>query len=285
MVSNKTQKLKSLKAGRPPLAKSSRTMSRRASRTLINNHHQLHKKRRQAIAQGDKATETALNEELAKLGGLEKYQKASLQGQSQDRGGDTSKVLLEWLPVTELRKSERKLRMLEVGSLSTQNACTTSGLFDMVHIDLNSQEPGIEQQDFMERPVPEGESEKFDIISLSLVLNYVPEAEGRGQMLYRTLSFLRETSEQSDPGAVGPTFPSLFVVLPRSCVTNSRYFTEERLEELMNALGYQKLRDKLTQKLTYSLWKRVGVPVDRMKFPKKELNPGKTRNNFVITLG
>lgn len=260
-------------------------MSRRASRTLINNHHQLHKKRRQAIAQGDKATETALNEELAKLGGLEKYQKASLQGQSQDRGGDTSKVLLEWLPVTELRKSERKLRMLEVGSLSTQNACTTSGLFDMVHIDLNSQEPGIEQQDFMERPVPEGESEKFDIISLSLVLNYVPEAEGRGQMLYRTLSFLRETSEQSDPGAVGPTFPSLFVVLPRSCVTNSRYFTEERLEELMNALGYQKLRDKLTQKLTYSLWKRVGVPVDRMKFPKKELNPGKTRNNFVITLG
>uniref|UniRef100_A0A8H7K8Y5 25S rRNA adenine-N(1) methyltransferase n=1 Tax=Bionectria ochroleuca TaxID=29856 RepID=A0A8H7K8Y5_BIOOC len=285
MVSNKNQKLKSLKAGRPPLAKSSRTMSRRASRTLINNHHQLHKKRRQAIAQGDKATETALNEELAKLGGLEKYQKASLQGQSQDRGGDTSKVLLEWLPVTELRKSERKLRMLEVGSLSTQNACTTSGLFDMVHIDLNSQEPGIEQQDFMERPVPEGESEKFDIISLSLVLNYVPEAEGRGQMLYRTLSFLRETSEQSDPGAVGPTFPSLFVVLPRSCVTNSRYFTEERLEELMNALGYQKLRDKLTQKLTYSLWKRVGVPVDRMKFPKKELNPGKTRNNFVITLG
>ncbi|CAH0016551.1 unnamed protein product [Clonostachys rhizophaga] len=285
MVSTKNQRLKSLKAGRPPLAKSSRTMSRRASRALINNHHQLHKKRRQAIVQGDKATETALNEELAKLGGLEKYQKASLQGQSQDRGGDTSKVLLEWLPVTELRKSERKLRMLEVGSLSTQNACTTSGLFDMVHIDLNSQEPGIEQQDFMERPLPGDESEKFDIISLSLVLNYVPEAEGRGQMLYRTLSFLRETSEQSHPGVVGPTFPALFVVLPRSCVTNSRYFTEERLEELMNALGYQKLRDKLTQKLTYSLWKRVGDPADRRKFPKKELNPGKTRNNFVITLG
>ncbi|VUC26484.1 unnamed protein product [Clonostachys rosea] len=285
MVSTKNQKLKSLKAGRPPLAKSTKTMSRRASRALINNHHQLHKKRRQAIAQGDKATETALNEELAKLGGLEKYQKASLQGQSQDRGGDTSRVLLEWLPVTELRKSERKLRMLEVGSLSTQNACTTSGLFEMVHIDLNSQEPGIEQQDFMERPLPEDDSEKFDIISLSLVLNYVPEAEGRGQMLYRTLSFLRETSEQKDPGVLRPTFPSLFVVLPRSCVTNSRYFTEERLEELMTALGYQNLRDKLTQKLTYSLWKRVGDPADRSKFPKKELNPGKTRNNFVITLG
>lgn len=258
-------------------------MSRKASRTLINTHHQLEKQRRQAAVKGDTSTETRITSEIAKLGGLDHYQKASLQGQSLDRGGDTSKVLLEWLPVADLKKRAQPLHMLEVGSLSTRNACSTSGIFAMKHIDLNSQEPGITKQDFMERPLPKDDSEVFDIISLSLVLNFVPEAEGRGQMLLRTLSFLRPASDP--PTGSDELFPCLFVVLPRSCVDNSRYFTEARLDELMTMLGYVCTKTKMTQKLAYSLWKRTGAaPAKRPDFTKKEVNPGRTRNNFVMTL-
>lgn len=258
-------------------------MSRKASRTLINKHHQLEKQRRQAESKGDKEAEALITAEVEKLGGLDHYQKASLQGQSIDRGGDTSRVLLDWLPVSDLRKRDGPLKMLEIGALSTQNACSKSGIFEVTHIDLNSQEPGIEQQDFMERPLPTDGSEKFDILSLSLVLNFVPDAAGRGQMLLRTLSFLRTATDGLSESAEG-LFPSLFLVLPRSCVDNSRYFTEAKLEELMKALGYAQVKRKMTQKLAYWLWTRVhGLPMRIPEFTKKEINPGKTRNNFVVT--
>lgn len=284
MVASKKQTLKSLKAGRPPHSRPSRTMSRKASRSLINSHHQLDKKRRQAAARGDKAEEAAITNELAKLGGLDHYQQASLQGQSHERGGDTSRVLLEWLPAATLKSRDEPVRMLEVGALSTKNACSTSGAFDVVHIDLHSQETGILEQDFMDRPLPANDSDKFDIISLSLVLNFVPEAEGRGHMLLRTLSFLHDDNRILLPGTE-QLFPCLFVVLPRSCVTNSRYFTEQRFEQIMNALGYVKTHSKLTQKLIYTLWRREVRKLGSIaNFPKKEVNPGKTRNNFVITL-
>ncbi|KAF7540524.1 hypothetical protein G7Z17_g12183 [Cylindrodendrum hubeiense] len=284
MVSKKPTRPKSLSSGRPPTVKSSRSMSRKASRTLINTHHQLDKQRRQAATKGDKGTEARITAEIEQLGGIDHYQKASLQGQSLDRGGDTSKVLLEWLPMADLKKHGQPLKMLEVGSLSTRNACSTSGVFDMQHIDLNSQEPGIKQQDFMDRPLPKDESETFDIISLSLVLNFVPEADGRGQMLLRTLSFLRKESD-TPMGTAEDLFPSLFVVLPRSCVDNSRYFTDARFDELMTILGYARMKTKMTQKLAYSLWRRVGSTRTRLpSFTKKEINPGRTRNNFVMTL-
>lgn len=266
------------------MVKSSRTMSRKASRGLINRHHQLEKLRRQAAVSGDHLKEAELAREIESLGGLDQYQKASLQGQSLDRGGDTSKILLDWLPLAGMKAVKRQLRMLEIGSLSTKNACSNSGYFEMVNIDLNSQEPGIEQQDFMERPLPSSDAERFDIISLSLVVNFVPDHATRGQMLLRTLSFLRTKGAVQDAN-LGSTYPSLFLVLPRSCVDNSRYFTEARLMEIMGALGYSKLQSKLTQKLTYSLWKWDGVTrTPATSFSKTEINSGRTRNNFVITL-
>ena len=274
--------LKSLKAGRPPLTRPSGTMSRKASRTLINKHHQLDKQKRQAASKGDKATEEAIAAEIDSLGGISLYQQASLQGQSTERGGDTSKLLLEWLPVGELKEADHRLRLLEVGALSTKNACSLSGLFESVHIDLNSQEPGIIQQDFMDRSLPKDDTERFDVLSLSLVLNFVPDAELRGEMLKRTLDFLRGTHASTEAGNEH-WFPCLFMVLPRSCLENSRYFTESKFGSIMNMLGYSMMRRKMTQKLAYSLWRKAGE-ANITKTPKKEINPGRTRNNFVITL-
>ncbi|RDA87259.1 hypothetical protein CP532_1300 [Ophiocordyceps camponoti-leonardi (nom. inval.)] len=287
----KPKRLTNIQAGRPPTAKPRRAMSRRASRAVINRHHQLEKKARIARESGDAAAAASASAELASLGGLKRYQEASLQGQSVERGGDTSRVLVEWLPTGRDAGRRRRLRMLEVGALSTRNACSVSGLFDMVRIDLGSREAGILQQDFMERPLPESEADRFDVISLSLVLNYVPDAAARGRMLARSLSFLRRfdgeeaSSDIIDTTTTASALPCLFLVLPRSCVTNSRYFTVTKLKELMDMLGYALINERMTQKLAYSLWtRRRDVTVAHVTFPKTEVNPGRDRNNFVITL-
>jgi 25S rRNA (adenine2142-N1)-methyltransferase len=240
MALKKKKGPKSLAAGRPPILNRSKSISRSATKALINKHHLLHKRKRQAIAKGDKAAEAAVNAEIEALGGIESYQEASLQGQRQDRGGDSSRVLMQWLQPclsSQGKDSSRRLRMLEVGALSTQNACSKSGHFDIERIDLNSQEEGILQQDFMERPLPGNESERFDIISLSLVLNYVPEPKERGEMLRRTTQFLRAPGRYIDDLQLSANFPSLFLVLPAPCVTNSRYLDEEKLAAMMESLG------------------------------------------------
>lgn len=164
-------------------------------------------------------------------------------------------------------------RMLEVGALRVDNAAARSGFFSTVErIDLHAQAEGIVTQDFMERPLPAPGEEGFDVVSLSLVLNYVGNAAARGEMLGRVEGFLRkrkkrrrededdergENAEREMNGEDG-CFPGLFLVLPAPCVTNSRYLDEERLEAMMRWLGYTRARRKMSLKLVYYLWKWEG---------------------------
>ena len=194
---------------------------------------------------------------------------------------------MNWLepvvPSLKGRVEEGKpLRMLEVGALSVNNACSRSKLFEVERIDLNSQAEGILQQDFMERPLPKDGSERFNIISLSLVLNYVPDAVGKGKMLLRTLEFL---SSSSNTEGLGLFFPALFLVLPAPCITNSRYVDATKLEAIMESLGYVAIKKKLSNKLVYYLW-RMDAPVAKptASFKKVEIKSGKDRNNFAIVL-
>ena len=283
-------KPKSLSHGRPPTAKPFRApnISSKATRNLIRSHHTLEKQRAKALADGDEEKAAALAKQIESQGGIESYQKASLLGQANDRGGDSSRILMEWLePVLSDLKDQdagglSPVRMLEVGALSLTNACSRSGLFEVERIDLNSQAEGILQQDFMERPLPSSNKEKFDIISLSLVLNYVPDPSGRGEMLLRTLQFLR-TGDYV--GKLGEFLPSLFLVLPASCVTNSRYMDEAKMEAIMESLGYSMVTKKLSNKLVYYLWRVTSQLLKhRTSFKKEELRSGKTRNNFSVIL-
>jgi 25S rRNA (adenine2142-N1)-methyltransferase len=282
---------KSLSSGRPPnITKPKASLSSQATRTLIRSHHQLNKKLEVAKSKGKDDEVEELQKQIEELGGLKSYQQASIQGQSNDRGGDSSVVLMKWLEPTAdaLSKAEPKLKLLEVGALSTSNACSKSGHFDVQRIDLNSQGDGILQQDFMERPLPKSAAEQFDIISLSLVLNYVPDAPGRGEMLKRTCQFLDTRHRIDRDAAVQAVFPALFLVLPAPCITNSRYMDEGRLGEIMGSLGYVLLHRKQTAKLVYYLWQLKSLPSEgrtktkTRKFPKKEVNPGAGRNNFSV---
>jgi 25S rRNA (adenine2142-N1)-methyltransferase len=277
----KRKKKHALSHGRPPtLERPNTSLPSRATRTIIRTHHNLQKALAQAVKSGDTAKAEQIKNQIEEQGGLELYQKASILGQSNSRGGDSSKILMQWLDEESIKApTKRKYEMLEVGALSTTNACSKSGLFSVKGIDLNSQDSKIEEQDFMERPLPSSDTDRFDLISLSLVLNYVPDAVGRGEMLKRTTQFLKVQNEL--PGV----FPALFLVLPAPCVTNSRYMTEELLDSIMESLGYSKLKQKISSKLVYSLWRHSTDNIIKTKtFTKAEIHPGKGRNNFSIIM-
>jgi 25S rRNA (adenine2142-N1)-methyltransferase len=289
------KKTKSLSSGRPPFSKKASTTSKsmgssKATRSIIRKHHTLLKQHAKAVSSGDRVAAHVLATEISKDGGLEKYQAASQTGQLSDRGGDTSKVLVDWLKdagvitqlggktgVTELLSG---LKVLEIGCLSPDNAISKVNDMKMTRIDLRSNHASIEEQDFMARPLPKDADSEYDIVSLSLVLNYVPDPAGRGEMLLRTTRFL---SQPHEPG--NGLLPGLFLVLPLPCVDNSRYLTEELLQAMMESVGYLLCKSKRTTKMYYSMWK-LDHRVERPKTsePKHEVNPGKKRNNFCIVL-
>ncbi|KAL8841597.1 MAG: hypothetical protein Q9176_003219 [Flavoplaca citrina] len=293
-ASKKRRKPLLLSHTRPHSTTNAPSLSSHATRSLIRKHHTLQKQLHTATFNDDKTTVERLHAELEASGGLQKYQKASIQGQSSERGGDSSKVLVEWINDLSPQKVPHhiveagKLRMLEVGALKVDNACSRSAIFDVTRIDLHSQHPDIKQQNFMQRLEPSPgrlQEDGYDIVSLSLVVNYVGDAVSRGEMLKRVSSFLR-SSKQYPMEEVKVTFPALFLVLPAPCVTNSRYMDEKRLEDIMISMGYVKTRRKLGKKLIYYLWRYVEHDAKRqlMKFRKQEIRPGGKRNNFSIVL-
>ena len=151
------------------------------------------------------------------LGGLEAYQSASILGQDEQRGGDTSKVLVKWLKELDVRPKDRVplrsvlvsclptpfthmtiqsdllilfrfyqngRRMLEIGALSPTNHAAVQSWISNTPIDLHSQHPDILEQDFLQRPLPPSEADAFDVVSCSLVLNFVPGVHERGECCF-----------------------------------------------------------------------------------------------------
>ncbi|AQZ09637.1 YBR141C [Zygosaccharomyces parabailii] len=216
--------------------------------------------------------------QVNKRGGLKDYQLASRIGQTANRGGDSSKLLVSWLK--ELGHTvHNKMRALEIGSLSTKNQISTCGMFQPVtRIDLESSQPGIVKQDFMQRQLPRSEEDRFDLISCSLVLNFVPTPLQRGQMCERFASFLLSHSSTA----------YLFVVLPLPCISNSRYMDKEHYLDLMGCLNYSLVKYHEAKKLCYMLLRHGGQSTEHVKrdrFTKKDkLHNGPNMNNFCIIL-
>ncbi|EME82326.1 uncharacterized protein MYCFIDRAFT_40460 [Pseudocercospora fijiensis CIRAD86] len=276
MASNHKKRPKSLKSGRPPTSQNQnpKTLSSKTTQAKIVKFHHLNKSLASAKASNNTSLIRALESEISSLGGLKAYQEASILGQSSSRGGDSSIVLVNWLQ-QEQQQHRENLRMLEIGALSTRNACSKHpNLFtEISRIDLSSQAPGILKQDFMHRPLPTSATEFFSIISLSLVLNFVPTPEGRGEMLRRTTKFLKAGG-------------MLFLVLPAPCVLNSRYFDDERLTTIMGSLGYVMVKRKVSRKLGYWLWelRREGGDEGEQVFGKVKVRDGPGMNNFYVEL-
>lgn len=282
---------KTLASGRPPASRPKERMTSERSRTIIRTHHTLQKDHATAVKRGDAEAAEKIALAIEKNGGIQAYQAASKQGQAKDRGGDSSKFLVDWLVQSQIidpkargqmHMATTSLACLEVGALSTNNEVSKyPGVIKMNRIDLNSQGPGIERQDFMERPLPTTVDEQFDIISLSLVLNYVPDAVGRGEMLKRLTKFFRPPSAREDGASA--MLPCLFFVLPLSCTENSRYMDDSLLLQIMASLGFAKRYSKNTSKLCYYLFSWTGE-VSLTKVGKKKIRDGPAMNNFCIIM-
>ncbi|KAH9079230.1 nucleolus protein [Lactarius deliciosus] len=251
------------KATRHMMASSS---TPRASRTVIRKFHTLLKQ--QKSAQGDALAN----------GGLEAYQRMSCIGQSSDRGGGSEKVLIGWLKqmgwaalVAKEHEKERH-RLLEVGAVRPDNYGDCASWIDVMAIDLHSRHPSILEQDFLLMD-PGQHREAWDIISLSLVLNFVPDGEDRGRMLVQAHSMLR----------LGGL---CFLALPLPCVNNSRYTTMEHMKELMDTIGFHQLEERwrLGGKMAYWLYQKK-TPQEGChgeRFSKKKVLRQGNRNNFHI---
>lgn len=219
-----------------------------------------------------------IDAEIDQRGGLHVYQMASTVGQDHQRGGDSLKWLVKWFE----QKNRSSSSTLEIGCLSANNAILTCGRFgQMSRIDLNSQSPQILQQDFMERPLPKNKDELFDVISCSLVLNFVPSPAQRGEMLRRMTKFLREP-EATEKGKKS----ALFLVLPLPCISNSRYFNRDCLSQIMSGLGFEEIQCHEAKKVIYILydWNGKKAMTDVPPRKKREIHSGATRNNFYVDM-
>ena len=79
-------------------------------------------------------------------------------------------------------------RLLEVGALKPDNYACCSSWIDVLPIDLRASQAGITEQDFLEMD-RETNSGVWDAISLSLVLNFVPEPRDRGELLSNVVCY------------------------------------------------------------------------------------------------
>jgi 25S rRNA (adenine2142-N1)-methyltransferase len=125
----------------------------------------------------------AILKEMESMGGLDWYQKASQLGQSKSRGGDSSKWLIQTLKShcqTTVDSTNKPVRVLDIGAVAPDNYKPYSSWITAKPIDLNPQHADIQKQDFLQMLPPTTEADKFDIVCLSLVINFVGDPKDRG---------------------------------------------------------------------------------------------------------
>ena len=186
--------------------------------------------------------------------------------------------------------------MLEIGALSPRNHAAMQPWIANTPMDLNSQHPDIIQQDFLERPLPKEEVDRYDVVSCSLVLNFVPDPYDRGEHDSRT-DTLRPTELSQTSNLVGKMLllihgqlkddGHVFLVLPRPCIENSRYLDNELLIRIMRHVGFKEVvrKDKEGAKVVYSLWQKQSPdrhPTVTELSTKRVLRTGGKRNNFCV---
>ncbi|KAJ3109524.1 hypothetical protein HDU97_005181 [Phlyctochytrium planicorne] len=143
-----------------------------------------------------------------------------------------------------LSNAKQKLNVLDVGAVDGTTYDRQSSWMQVTYIDLNPQNPGISKQDFFDRPRPNTDAEKFHIVCFSLVVNFVPDIEKRGEMLRRSNTFLHLNG-------------ILYLVVPLPCITNSRYMTHDRLTAIMTHFGFSQIHHHFSKKLAHFVYKKV----------------------------
>ncbi|KWU41086.1 hypothetical protein RHOSPDRAFT_11898, partial [Rhodotorula sp. JG-1b] len=212
-----------------------------------------------------------LEREREQLGGLETYQAASQHGGDKTRGGESSKWLVK--QIKDLKIGLPKLRLLDVGAIAG-TAYAGYPWISTTSIDLNPLSDSVLRYNFFDFPVPTQEEEKYDIVALSLVMNYEGSLVNRGHMLLHAHDYLLPHGY-------------LYLVLPLPCLTNSRYLSHARLTSILTSTGWTVERQHDSAKLTYWLLRRSGErgegeDRDGKEWKREVVRKGAQRNNFCV---
>jgi 25S rRNA (adenine2142-N1)-methyltransferase len=171
----------------------------------------------------------------------------------------------------------QRLRLLDVGALQ-DHWSPHAHLVEATAIDLNPQHPSVVRADFFDfPPLPAaGQAPAFDALVLSLVLNFVGDPRRRGAMLQRCAGLL-------------PLGGALFVVIPAACITNSRYMNHAMFVRILQAVGFQLARHKITPKLALYALRRSDCAVTDDEMAglgcRRLCRTGQHRNNFAVLIG
>ena len=157
----------------------------RKDKTLINKYHALTKmqeaiKKAKNLSKEERTTKLEeLNSKIEKLGGIDAYQKASKLGEGRSGGFNSAKWVVNQLKEHNVRPPDgRKLKLLDVGALAL-NYIKYRTWIDCKAIDLNPQNSSVIKEDFLKLPT----EIQYDVVVLSLVINFEGDPHRRGDML------------------------------------------------------------------------------------------------------
>jgi hypothetical protein len=219
MAGGKSSK-KKVQLGVKPIGGSNVVKSRKMARRITSQFHVIQKRKQKILAMPNgNERESKLKEleaELHSLGGIDRYQQASVVSTQHFK---TSKWVLQALRRLGKLPSDNKLKTLEVGAINDQLYQSQS--LDVRAIDVNSQLPCIEECDFF-NVLPEFQ---YDVVVCSMVINCVFHPFKRGEMLLRLLCQLR-------PDGV------LFLILPTRCLTTIHIQSQDNFQSILETIGF-----------------------------------------------
>ncbi|BGP39597.1 25S rRNA (adenine2142-N1)-methyltransferase [Rhodotorula kratochvilovae] len=272
--------------------------NRQSQTALIRAFHAV-EKQLASPALTDPEERKKLEQERERLGGLETYQNASVHGGDKSRGGESSKWLVKQIKELKIgvepksaeaekekpkvepkiladgtkvwpKVERKKLRLLDVGAIAG-TAYAGYPWIAATSIDLNPHAPHVVKSNFFDFPAPTTDAEKFDVVALSLVVNFEGSLVNRGHMLLHAHSYLTPRGY-------------LYLVLPLPCLTNSRYLSHERLTALLASTGWKTVKQHDSARLTYWLVQRTEEGPDGKEWKREQVRKGASRNNFVIVV-
>lgn len=228
--------------------------------------------------------------------GLERYQRASRAGEVAGGGFDSSKWVLQILSTHEeaakLHEKNGRIRLLDVGAIVHRfdehmvNSQNVSIPLDVTSIDLHPSEnadgdkPSVLQADLIDfaTDLVHRENACMDVVSLALCVNFEGCPRRRGLMLYYAARLLR-------PAGL------VFLVLPRACLDNSRYFDGNLLRDILNAVGLECVEADTSQALVKWVLRRTDTSIEggdesawKPLGKKNVVRTGDEHNNFTILL-
>jgi 25S rRNA (adenine2142-N1)-methyltransferase len=169
--------------------------------------------------------------------------------------------------------------LLEVGAINTELLNAASDRLCVRAIDLHSMHEGIEEVDFLTLPPRHKDPiQRYDAVVCSMVINCVPTPEQRGTMLARLF-------HQLCPGGL------CFLTLPKLCLTQSPYMTQERFQNLLlSGVGFDLEETKESPKVSFFILRRplntsIKESLDSQWTVSQRIYHGKKyRNKFAVVL-